>query len=69
MATIEQQLNQLKTDKQDLVNNLKEKGVEATDEETFTSLVPKVKDISGGSKYAPRYISFQNYTGTEFRYF
>ena len=46
--TTEQYLNQLKTDKQNLVNNLVEKGVSATNEETFTTLVPKVLDISGG---------------------
>ena len=44
-------LTQLQADKQALVNNLVEKGVEATNEETFTSLVPKVLDIqSGGSE-------------------
>lgn len=46
--TTEQYLNQLKVDKQSLVNNLIEKGVSATEEETFTTLVPKVLDISSG---------------------
>ena len=47
MVTISQQLTQLLTDKQKLVNNLVAKGVEATSKETFTSLVPKVADIQG----------------------
>jgi len=48
MATISDYLTQLQTDKQILVNNLVAKGVNATNEETFTSLVPKVADIQGG---------------------
>lgn len=48
MATIQEQINQLKVDKQTLVDNLVAKGVEATNNETFTTLVPKVKDIQGG---------------------
>lgn len=46
MATIEQLLSQLENDKNTLVNNLNTKGVTATDEETFTSLVPKVLNIT-----------------------
>lgn len=42
-------LQQLQTDKQTLVNNLVTKGVSATNDETFTSLVPKVLDIQSGS--------------------
>ena len=38
----------LNTDKEHLVENLNTKGVEASGTETFTSLVPKVLDISGG---------------------
>ena len=49
MATTADYLNQLKNDKQILVNNLIEKGVDATNEETFTELVPKVLDISSSS--------------------
>lgn len=65
MATTQDYLTQLQTDKQNLVNNLVEKGVEATNDETFTSLVPKVLDISGGGEtYTPEYISFRGYTGT-----
>lgn len=48
MPTTTDYINQLKTDKSNLVNNLIEKGIEATQEETFTSLVPKVLDITGG---------------------
>lgn len=44
MATTADYLTQLQADKQTLVNNLVEKGVEATNDETFTSLVPKVLD-------------------------
>lgn len=49
MATTSDYLNQLQTDKATLVDNLVEMGVEATDEETFTQLVPKVLDISTGT--------------------
>lgn len=48
MATISEHIEQLKIDKQTLVDNLVEKGIEATSEETFTTLVPKVKDIEIG---------------------
>ncbi len=48
MATIEEQLNQLKQDKTVLVQNLVEKGIEASDDETFTELVPKVAEIQSG---------------------
>ena len=48
MATIQEQINQLKIDKQTLVDNLVAKGVEATNNETFTTLVPKINDIQGG---------------------
>ena len=58
--TTEQYLNQLKTDKQSLVNNLIEKGVSATEEETFTTLVPKVLDISSGGSEDNLDIEFIN---------
>lgn len=48
MATIAEQLTQLTSDRNTLVENLVTKGVTATTEETFTTLVPKVLDISGG---------------------
>ena len=63
MATTTDYLTQLQTDKTTLVTNLVAKGVTATNDETFTTLVPKVADIQ--SKYAPRYISFYYYSGTD----
>lgn len=42
-------LNQLKADKQALIDNLKAQGVEVSNNATFTELSPKVLDISGGS--------------------
>lgn len=45
MPTIEQQINQLKIDKQNLVSELNNMGVEASNNETFTSLTPKVGKI------------------------
>lgn len=48
MATIAEQLTQLSSDKNSLVTNLVTKGVSAETSETFTTLVPKVLDISGG---------------------
>ena len=49
MATIAEQLIQLQNDKQVLVDNLVAKGVEASSDETFTTLAPKVANISSGS--------------------
>ena len=49
MPTTSEYLQQLQTDKQNLVDNLVTKGVSATNDETFTSLVPKVLDIQSGS--------------------
>lgn len=48
MATTTDYLTQLQTDKSTLVTNLVAKGVDATNDETFTSLVPKVANIQGG---------------------
>lgn len=48
MATIAEQLIQLQNDKQVLVDNLVAKGVEASSDETFTTLAPKVADIEAG---------------------
>ena len=48
MPTISEQLQSLVNDKRQLVEILNEKGVEASENETFTSLVPKVENISGG---------------------
>lgn len=63
-------LNQLEIDRQDLVDNLEEKGITGlSGDETFTELVPEVLNIpSGGGKYAPRKITFTLYTGTELNY-
>ena len=48
MFTINEYINSLKQDKSTLVTNLTTKGVIASDSETFTTLVPKVLDISEG---------------------
>ncbi len=57
MATTTDYLTQLQRDKQTLVDNLVSKGVSATSDETFTSLVPKVAEItSGGSESIDEYI-------------
>lgn len=48
MATTTDYLTQLQTDKSTLVTNLVAKGVDATNDETFTTLVPKVANIQGG---------------------
>jgi hypothetical protein len=40
-------LKQLQRDKQTLVDNLTEKGIEASSEDTFTQLTPKVSEIGG----------------------
>ena len=42
-------LTNLETDKEELVNNLNERGVDASTDETFTSLTKKVKTIGEGS--------------------
>lgn len=46
MATTAEYLAQLQADKQTLVDNLVAKGVEATSDETFTTLAPKVANVS-----------------------
>lgn len=48
MATTADYLNKLITQKNTLADNLVTKGVTATHDETFETLVPKVLDISGG---------------------
>lgn len=55
MATTAEYLTQLQTDKSTLVTNLVAKGVDATNDETFTSLVPKVADISTGGSTEPTF--------------
>ena len=53
MATTAEYLTQLHRDKATLVTNLVAKGVDATNDETFTTLVPKVADISTGGSTEP----------------
>lgn len=49
MATVEEQLTQLVSDRDDLVTNLTTKGISGlTGEETFTELVPEVLNIPSG---------------------
>lgn len=48
MTTTSDYLTQLQTDKQTLVSKLIEKGVEASNNETFTELASKVGDIQSG---------------------
>lgn len=47
MATTQDYINQLKTDKQTLKTNLIDKGVEVLDTDTFTEMSTKVADITG----------------------
>ncbi len=65
MATTMEYINQLKQDKNNLVNQLTEHGIEANDTETFTELIPKIANIGGGSKITPSSISFKNCVATE----
>ena len=51
MATTNDYLTQLQNDKATLVDNLITKGVTASDDETFTELVPKVLNIQGSSNF------------------
>ena len=55
MATTAEYLTQLQKDKTTLVTNLVAKGVDATNDETFTSLVPKVANISTGGSTEPTF--------------
>lgn len=69
MSTTSEYLQQLQTDKQNLVDNLVTKGVSATSNETFTSLVPKVLDIqSGGTDAEITDASYLFYNGTRLDY-
>ena len=51
MATTADYLTQLQADKQTLVDNLVAKGIQASNDETFTSLVSKVADIQSVETY------------------
>lgn len=67
MATIAEQLTQLQNDKQVLVDNLVAKGVDASNDETFTTLVPKINDIPSGGGVVSKEIkdiNFFDYEGT-----
>ena len=61
MPTIAQQLTQLESDRQDLVDNLETKGITGlTGDETFTELVPEVLNISGGTPSITSYTQLRN---------
>ena len=67
MATTAQYLEQLQADKQTLVDNLVAKGVEATNDETFTSLVPKVANIQSGGSETDEYWDLTTKTSGDIR--
>ena len=48
MSTIIDYVNELERPKNVLADILAEKGLQATRDETFNTLIPKVRDISGG---------------------
>ena len=48
MSTIIEYVNELERQKNILVDILTEKGLQATRDEKFNTLIPKVRDISGG---------------------
>lgn len=50
MSTIIDYVNELERQKNVLADTLAEKGLQATRDETFNTLIPKVRDI-GGSEY------------------
>ena len=54
---LDKYFSQLETDKKRLAKILRIRGVVAADDETYTTLVSKVNQITG-SKFAPVYISF-----------
>lgn len=47
-GTMKKYINELRVQRNLLVNALKEKGVEASADEKFNTLIPKIADISGG---------------------
>ena len=63
MATTTDYLNQLKTEKQTLVDNLNAIGIEATDDETFTTLIPKLSGISVGGGDLSEYFNATGVNG------
>ena len=70
MATITDYLTQLQTDKQTLINNLVSKGVDATSEDTFTTLAPKVLDLSSGAEKIidGQYLFYMGHRVDQFNY-
>lgn len=68
MATTSDYLTQLQNDKATLVDNLTTKGVTASDDETFTELVPKVLDISSGGDVVITDASYLFYNGARTDY-
>lgn len=48
MSTIIDYVNELERQKNVLADILAEKGLQATRDETFNTLIPKVRDVSGG---------------------
>ena len=63
MATTNDYLIQLQNDKATLVDNLTTMGVTASDDETFTELVPKILDIESGSDVEITDASYLFYSG------
>lgn len=59
MITIAKQLEQLQSDRTNIITSLKNKKVDASDADTFTDLVPKIRDM----KFQPTNISFAYSTG------
>lgn len=58
-GTMRKYINELRVQRNLLVNALKEKGVEASGTEKFNTLIPKIADISGGGGDG-----FVNFTAT-----
>lgn len=54
MYTTQDYIDSLYKDRANIVKNLNEKGVEASANETLTSLAPKILDIGTGGVYTLR---------------
>lgn len=63
MATTADYLTQLQADKQTLIDNLVAKGVEASNDETFTTLVPKVAEIKATDDEWDTSVDFIDFNG------
>lgn len=46
--SVDNYINELKNQRDKLADILAEKGLQATRDETFNTLIPKVRDVSGG---------------------